>query len=419
MIPLRVIAVASSESIKESLSQQLSGLDYVICEEVVIDLADAQQLWEKEQPDLLIVDLTGREMDACLFIEVLHFNVENKTTVFGLHKELDPNIILKAVSSGVKEFIHYPKDQDALTTALSKYHQYHQKLIQARIDSGEVVKRAEVIPVFSSKGGSGATTVALNLAYELMHTANKKVAFIDMDQVFSNATAYLNFKPTFSISDLAEDNPKQIDDQLIQKIIVHHEETGLDLMVACKNILDENPMITLDHLDRLFEYLYTRYDYVVLDLPTHAVDEYHQFIVERADTVLLLSSMDLLSLYKTRQYLDLVQHHLDMNKFKLVVNRYDLKAVVGMSSKNLEEQFKYPIFHRLPNNWNIHVEAMSLGKPIGAIQERSDSGRAYQDLVTLLTGVEPESETSEEGGFMRMTNLFGKIKGGSAPNATS
>jgi hypothetical protein len=58
---------------------------------------------------------------------------------------------------------------------------------------------------------------------------------------------------------------------------------------------------------------------------------------------------------------------------------------------------------------------MSLGKPIGAIQDRSDSGRAYQELVTELTGIEPVDDNSSEGGFMKM---FGKIKGGSS-NVTS
>ncbi|MEZ4573383.1 MAG: hypothetical protein R2857_00400 [Vampirovibrionales bacterium] len=184
-------------------------MDYVICEEVVIDLADAQQLWEKEQPDLLIVDLTAEVPDACLFYRGAALQRGNKTTVFGLHKELDPNIILKAVSSGVKEFIHYPKDQDALTTALSKYHQYHQKLIQARIDSGRSRQAGRSHPRFFKQGRIGRHHRGLEPTYELMHTANKKVAFYRHGSGFQQRHAYLNFKPTFSISRTLRTTPNR------------------------------------------------------------------------------------------------------------------------------------------------------------------------------------------------------------------
>lgn len=411
MIPLRVVAVASSPDCQKALTQQLKALPFVQCTEVVLELADAQRLWEAQKPDLLIIDLTDRELDACLFIEVINFNVENKTTVFGLHRNLDPNIILKAVSSGVKEFVHYPNEQAALNAAIEKYWHYHQKVMQSRIESGELVKRAQLIPVFSPKGGAGATTIAMNVAYELVATAQKSVVLVDMDQMFSNATAYLSFKPAYALGDLGNEKPHDIDDALLEKITVHHEETGIDVMVACKNILDENPLLSVDHLERVMTYLYSHYDYIVVDLPSHAVDEFHQYFAEKSDTVLLVSAMDLLSLYKTRQYLDLIQTHLDTSKFKLLVNRYDLKAVVGMSSKNLEEQFKYPIYHRLPNNWNLNVEAMSLGKPMSLIQPKSDLAKAFHELIVDMTGL----DESEEGGTAKLINvggLLGRFTGG-------
>ncbi len=382
---LSVIAVASSEETRSMLQKQLKQFSFIDFDGVVLELSDAQQLWQKKKPDLLIIDLTGRELDACLFIEVINYNVDSKTLVFGLHRELDPNVIVKAVSSGVKEFIQYPHDPPALEAAIEKHWNFLQKLAmtqQGIADSG----KGKLIPVFGSKGGVGTSTVAVNLAHQLRLLTRKPVVLLDMDQVFGNTAVMLNFKANYAVSDLVAENPAEIDDELLGKIVVHHE-TGLDLVVACKSVLDENPLIPHELLVRVTDYLKEKYAYILVDLPTHVVDPYHQFFVEGADEVLLVSSLDIPGLYRTRQYLELVKRHLDMSKVKLILNRCDLKAAVGLSNENIEEEFKYPVYARLPNNWILNVEAMSLGQALGAVSPQADLVKSFQDLASRISGV--------------------------------
>ena len=405
--PLRVIAVASSEETRNRLSKQLAQYAFLAFDGVVLELSDAQSLWQHERPDLLIIDLTGRELDACLFIEVINFNVDNKTTVFGLHKDLDPNIILKAVSSGVKEFIQYPNDAAALDTAIEK----HAKLLLMRSEVAQDAPSNDkglLWPVFSAKGGSGSSTVAVNLAHQLVQVVQKSVVMLDMDQCFSNLSAYLNLKPNYALSDLTAENPADVDDSLLKKITTHHTETGLDIIVSCKNVADENPLIPPELLERVISYLQQHYDYILVDLPSHTVDDYHQFFVDQADDILLVSAMDILSLYKTRQYLELVKRHLDINKFKLILNRNDLKAAVGLTNKNLEEQFKHPVYHRIPNNWNINVEAMSLGQPLGLVQPNCEIVKAFEELATRLSGTLP-SQLNRKNSGLNMGGIFERL----------
>jgi pilus assembly protein CpaE len=386
MNPIKVVAVASSEELGTRLSKQLKQLSFLDVVGVVIELADAQQLWQKQKPDLLIIDLTDREFDACLFIEVINYNVDNKTVVFGLHRELDPNIIIKAVSSGVKEFIQYPQDPVALEKALEKQWSFIQKLTLNQKGSEETTNGV-VLPIFGSKGGVGASTVAINLAHQLRVLTRQPVVLLDMDQVFGNTAVMLNFKANYAISDLiSANNPAEIEDELLAKIVVHHE-TGLDLVVACKSVLDENPLIAPELLDRLMAYLEAHYRYILIDLPTHVVDPYHQYFAEMADELLLISSLDIPGLYRTRQYLELVKHHLDINKVKLILNRYDMKAAVGMSSENIEAEFKHPVYARLPNNWPLNVEAMSLGKVLANVSPQADLVKSFQDLASQISGI--------------------------------
>lgn len=395
MQKLRVIAVASSEETRGQLQHQLASLDFVSFDGVVLELSDAQQLWQKQKPDLLIIDLTGRELDACLFIEVINYNVESKTVVFGLHKDLDPNIIVKAVSSGVKEYIQYPKEPTTLDAALIKHWKFIQKVSDAhalaQASAGTSVKHGQLISVFGSKGGVGTSTVAVNVAHQLHKATHKPVVLFDLDQVFSNTAVMLNFKAPYALSDLVKDNPSEIDNAVLDKIMVHHP-TGLDILVACKNVLDENPMLPPALLQRVIGYLKEKYAYIVIDLPTHVVDPYHQFCVEASDDILLVSTLDIPGLYRTRQYIDLVKRYLNMEHIHLVLNRWDLKATIGLSNENLEEEFKYPIYERLPNNWVLSVEAMSLGQPLSAVSPQADLVKAYDRLAAKLTGAPVDLE---------------------------
>lgn len=389
MNPLKVIAVASSEDTRSKLLNQLTQFEFVEFDGVVLELSDAQQLWQKQKPDLLIIDLTGRELDACLFIEVINYNVESKTVVFGLHQELDPNIIVKAVSSGVKEFIQYPQDPNALEAALEKHWKFLQKVASAQAGiTGD--EKGKILPVFGSKGGTGASTVAVNLAHQLRLLTREPVVLFDMDQVFGNIAVMLNFKAGHAISDLVNENPTEIDDDLLGKIIFHHE-TGLDVVVACKSVLDENPLISPDLIERVMTYLQKHYRYIIVDLPTHVVDPYHQYFMENANEVLIVSSLDIPGLYRTRQYLELVKRHLDMAKVKLILNRCDLKAAVGLSNENIEDEFKYPIFARLPNNWLLNIEAMSLGQTLAMVDPHADLVKAYQELAAKISQVDISS----------------------------
>jgi pilus assembly protein CpaE len=416
MKSLQVLAVARNEEAVRLLQSQLDALDYVQCTGIVTELADAQRLWQQSKPDLLIMDLTERELDACLFIEVINYNVDSKTVVFGLHQELDSNVIVKAVSSGVKEFIQYPQNQAALSLAIEKQWQFLKKKFENQQSQTEALSvnssgpSCQIISVFGAKGGVGTTTVAANLAHQLYLTTQDKVVLFDPEQMFSNMATMLAMKSAYSLSDLANDEPTEIDDALFEKIMVHHPE-GFDVLVSCKNVLDENPLVSGELLERTFAYLKSQYQYIVIDCPTHTVDPYHQYFMEQASSVLLVSTLDIPALSRTRQYLDLIKRHLDMNKVKLIENRSTLKAVIGLSNEMMEQEFQHPVFWRLPNDWTMAMECMSLGKLLGEVNNNCDITKAYNQLARQLSGKPPMllSKASPSEGSVASENLFFKL----------
>ena len=60
----------------------------------------------------------------------------------------------------------------------------------------------------SAKHGSGATTVAVNLAGIIAARSGQRTALIDLDRPLGDAAAYLNVKPNFTVSDALAAGPR-------------------------------------------------------------------------------------------------------------------------------------------------------------------------------------------------------------------
>lgn len=420
---LKIVAVASSEDTRALLYKQLQSLEFVEFEGVHIELSDAVGKCHSFQPDVIIVDLSGRELDGGLFIQAIGMNPENPCTIFALHREMDLDIFKEAVRRGAKEFIQYPDDQQGLTMALKKHLALLSRVATNQKNNtaaaaGKAAEKAqgELLVVFSSKGGTGSSTIATNLAYELKQLTHS-VALFDMDQFYCNTEMSLSVKPEYALGELSLNNASDVDSALIDKIIAKHE-SGLHVLVGCKNVLEDNEMIPAELLEIILTYLLQTYRYVVIDLPTGVLDPYHQYLVERADSLLLVSNPDVPSLVRTRQYLDLAEKYLDPKKIKVILNRHNMKGAYQVSNNlQLEEKFKLSVFHRITNDWDTNVEANSLGQPMSKINTKSEIAKSFQKLARLITGQEaplssPNSQAKDTTSSDKSGGILGRLFAG-------
>lgn len=407
MDSIYVVAVASSEETRVALYGQLGALDFISFDGVHIELSDAVKLCQQRTPDVIIIELTGREMDAGLFMQAINMNIDNPSVIMAMHRTLDQSIIFEAVRQGAREFIQYPEEKEKLEASLRRQFTI---LNRSAKSSQQVVEEKEVgkiVSVFSCKGGSGASTVAVNLAHELHLLVKAPVMLVDMDLFFNNTAVLLSTKPSYALGDLAQSNPSDVDEALIRKIIVNHD-SGLDIIVGSKSVMDENDMVAPELLEKILDYLVEQYPYIIIDLPSRILDPYHELLAQRSNMVLLVSSLDVPSLYRTRQYLDLTRQFFDEQKIKLVLNRYDQQAAIGMSNKNLEDEFRYPVFAHLSNDWKLNVSANSLGCMLSKVNPNAELVKDIKNMAGQVSGVQLEDASAKKA----TGGLLGKFLGG-------
>ena len=104
-------------------------------------------------------------------IELIHQELPG-SAIFALGSMSQPQIIVSAMRSGAREFIERPTTTTDLLEAFVRL-----SAAQRKVQREEV--RGRVFTVVNAKGGSGATTMAVNLSFAL-HSAHGNVALVDI-----------------------------------------------------------------------------------------------------------------------------------------------------------------------------------------------------------------------------------------------
>ena len=94
--------------------------------------------------------------------------------------------------AGVREYIERPTTTTDLLEAFVR-------LTATRRKPGRESSRGKVFTIVNAKGGSGATTVAVNLALALQ-SIHHSTALVDLAPL-GHCALHLNLKPTFTVSD--------------------------------------------------------------------------------------------------------------------------------------------------------------------------------------------------------------------------
>jgi pilus assembly protein CpaE len=187
---------------------------------------------------------------------------------------------------------------------------------------------SQLLAVYSTTGGVGRTTVAVNLAVALRRARpESRVCLVDLDLQFGDVEMHVDLPalgaPT--IHDLAiVDDPAHVDDELVASVL-RLGPMGVHVLAAppLPELAD-----AVEHvkLVRILDLLRSRHDYVVADCGSH-LGEVALTALELAHRVVLVAGTDLPSARGLRKALD-VTHAVDgrPGRVMLVVNQRDPHA---------------------------------------------------------------------------------------------
>ena len=122
---------------------------------------DPEQLYEeivRLKPQAAIIALHGANADqAVKFIEKLNRECP-ETALISAAQDASPDLILRSLRAGAREFLRIPISGDELRTVLNRISEF----CTTKVESPK--KKGRMVSVFSSKGGCGTSFIATNLA---------------------------------------------------------------------------------------------------------------------------------------------------------------------------------------------------------------------------------------------------------------
>lgn len=326
--------------------------------------------------EVVLVDIDpGNPQRAIAAIELLRATTSD-IAIFAVGEMSAPFVIVAAMRAGAREFVDRSATREALLEALTRYTATRNK---TRSHAG----KGRVFSVVNAKGGSGATTVAVNIAIALQHT-HDKVVLVDLAPI-GHAALHLNVRSSFGVLDALQ-NLHRMDGSLLQGFMSSHK-SGLHLLAGPQQPLAAAP--TAAELARLFDLLVSHYRYVVVDCSSR-MDHTARQLCDLSNAVLLVTQTDVVSLWSTGRVQAFLEETVGRERLRLVLNRY--KKIPGFTEEDVEKASNCKILWKVPNNYQLVGPAIDKGAPV-ALHDSQEVSRSFIALAALLA----QASTNVEG----------------------
>lgn len=243
-------------------------------------------------------------------------------------------------------------------------------------------RKGKMVIICSAKGGVGKTTVAVNLAISL-NKKKLKIALMDGDFQFGDVNVAMDLGSSFSISDVAE-SISTLDSLSLNSFLSKHS-SGVRVLSA-----PESPeladLITPEIISEVSELILEDYHYLIVDTGVGLNDQ-TLTLMEKADEILLITTLELISIKNTKRLLQILQTLGMREKVKTVLNRSTMESV--MEANQVPQILNMESLYLIPNNFQIASKSLNLGIPFVINQPSSDIAKAVFKVAEQLDAGEP------------------------------
>ena len=348
---------------------------------------DTEQLYEeivRLKPTAAIIALGPNADTAVRFIEKLNAECPG-TALISAAQDASPDLILRSLRAGAREFLRIPISTEELRTVLNRVSEFTTSQVEAPKRKGRMVA------VFSSKGGCGTSFLATNLAAA---TASKTV-LVDLNLQAGDLPLFLGLDAKYSIADMVEKR-QRLDQELINSLVTLHS-THLSLLAAPREA-DSADEIEPQHVFEVLQKLREHYDYVVLD-PQHTFDSITLAALDQSDEIVLVLTLDIPAIRSTQRALEIFDRlGYPRKKVRIVVNRWSKQ--IDLDLRQVEKFLGEPVVGFVPSDYQQAVGSINLGTPLVQAEPTSKISMEIRRIAQQMSlGVAPIDESKERRPF--------------------
>jgi len=366
---IRVMLRAGDETLARELNSILSSIPGV----------RLQSPLDEGPWDIFILDVADDPEQA--FRLVRDMQASSKAEHFFLTaRNSDPQVLIQAIKLGVKEFFPQPLNHDEVRAALERI---RKDKFAEELEAGKPAKVGRIINVFGTKGGIGATTIAVNIAASLAAMENSpSVVLVDMNLHFGEVPLFLGMDPLFDWVEILK-NISRLDKTYMMSTLLKHP-AGMYVLPAPARFSDDLA-IKQQNIEDLFRAMQHVFDYIVVDIG-QAFDGIAKALIRLSDTLLLVTLLSLPCLINTKKIKSTLEYlgYPAEERIKVLVNRYVKNSEISL--KDSEESMGKKVFATIPNEYDTTMRAINLGKPLRLMEPGAEISEKFDALAHALAG---------------------------------
>jgi len=341
------------------------------------------------KPDIAVVFLEEQPGSGCVTLEEIK-KVRENLFAFAVSSERSAEVIIKAIRAGADELIANVPSEEELLKALIRIAERRKT---SKSDAGP---SSQVVTVYAPHGGTGCTTLAINLATELRRITNEEVVLVDLDLQGGASPVYLNFNAAYTILDVCQAIENL--DPVLMKGSLHSHESGVQVLAPPANVEDSEAVAPGD-VEKIVAALRGLYPYVVIDTGAY-LNEVNLVAIEQSDTVFFVTDNMVPSVRATQRAFDTFDRlGISQDLFKLVLSKPVPKS--DISAKDLAEALKSEVAFSLPYDDTTAVAAANQGTPLRDVNVKSPLAEAIGAVAKAVAGFSADTQAGR--------GLFGRL----------
>lgn len=354
---------------------------------------EAVQMTQEIKPDVVLMDINMPDMDGITATETIR-KTDQIAQIVILSVQGDPNYMRRAMLAGARDFLTKPPMADELISAVRRAGQMAQ---QERSKAASFVPstptpqdpksvkqqvslaNGKVVMVYSPKGGSGVTTVAVNLAVTLNNSETRAV-LLDGKMQFGDVAVFLNEQAKNTILDLAP-RSGELEPEIVESVMIKHAASGLHVLAA-PGRPEQAEQVHAEDFSRLLAYLRQMYAYIVVDT-TGVLNDITLSVLDSCDVVVLVVTQDIPAIKNARIFLDLLNTiGVSRDRICFVMNKYDKR--ISITPEKVGENLKQTVAGVIPFDERIVIPSVNRGVPFMIDNKTQPCARAVFALAEAV-----------------------------------